>query len=261
MTDFAARYGPWALVAGASEGLGEAYARALAARGLKLILLARRLPLLDALAEDLRAHHPAIEVRTAAVDLGALDVAETVESLADAHEIGLLVYNAAASTIGPFLERPLSNALESIDVNCRGPVVLAHVLGSRMARRRRGGIILMSSLTAFQGSPFVTTYGATKAFNLALGEGLWFELRESGIDVLAVCAGAISTPSMLRASSTGAPGMLSPERVVEQALSALGRRPSMIPGAFNGVASFVLRRLLPRRSAVSIMGEQTRKLT
>lgn len=260
MSDFAARYGPWALVAGGSEGLGAAFARALADRGINLILLARREATLHALEDELRSRR-SVEVRPFAVDLGATDVEERVGSIVEGIDIGLLVYNAAASTIGPFLERPLSGALASLDVNCRGTVVLCHLLGNRMVQRGRGGIVLMSSLTAFQGTPFVATYAATKAFKLSLAEALSFELRDKGVDVLGVCAGAIRTPSMLRASSRGAPGMLDPEAVAAHALSRLGRRPATIPGAFNRVMSFVMRRVLPRRTATAIMGSQTRKLT
>lgn len=119
----------------------------------------------------------------------------------------------------------------------------------------------MSSLTAFQGSPFLATYGATKAFNLVLGEGLWFELRSRGVDVLACAAGATRTPGFLRASPDGEPGMIEPAQVVEEALGSLGRSGVMIPGRFNRFASFLMRRILPRGTAVGILGNRTRNLT
>ena len=119
----------------------------------------------------------------------------------------------------------------------------------------------MSSLTAFHGSPFIATYGATKAFNLVLGEGLWFELRARGVDVLACAAGATRTPGFLRASPHGEPGMIEPAQVVEEALGQLGRRGVMIPGRFNRFASFLMRRVLPRGTAAGILGNRTRNLT
>jgi short-subunit dehydrogenase len=120
----------------------------------------------------------------------------------------------------------------------------------------------MSSLTAFQGSPFVTTYGATKSFLLSLAEGLWYELSPHGVDVLCVLAGATRTPGYLRQRAQGgAPGELEPEQVAREALAKLGREPSMIPGRFNRLASQLLRRVLPRRAAIRMMGAQTQKLT
>lgn len=251
------RYGPWALVAGASEGLGAAFARALAGRGFKLLLLARRGEALAEVAEPLRAM---TEVRTAAVDLGAADLAATLTALTGDIEVGLCVYNAAFSQIGPFLEQALADQLRTIDVNCRGPMIAARVLGEAMVRRGRGAIVLMSSLTAFWGSPYVAAYGASKAFNLSLGEALWYELGPQGVDVLVCCAGATSTPGFLRSSGPGGPRSMTPEAVAEEALAAIGGPPSMVPGAFNRLAARVLARLLPRPAAVRIMGAQTAKL-
>ena len=143
----------------------------------------------------------------------------------------------------------------------RGPLALAHRFGRRLAARGRGGLVLLSSLTAFQGSPFVATYGASKAFLLTLAEGLWFELAPRGVDVLAVCAGATRTPSYLRRSSRKAPGELEADQVAREALARLGRGPSMIPGRFNRFASQLMRRVLPRRTAIRLMGAQARHLT
>ena len=256
---FASRYGPWAVVAGASEGLGAAFARELADEGLNLLLLARRGQVLDELKASLSSRS-SVEIRTLAVDLGASDAARQVADAAMGLEVGLLVYNAAWSPIGRFVERPVEDQLRALDVNVRTPTALAHHFGQAMAKRKRGGVVLLSSLTAFQGSPFVATYGATKAYNLALGESLWFELKEVGVDVLAVCPGVTKTPGLLKASPQGGPGMLEPEQVVREALAALGKRPFVVPGAFNRFASFFLRHLMPRRSTVSLMGNQTKKL-
>jgi uncharacterized protein len=256
---FVRRYGSWAVVAGASEGLGAAWAEALAARGLNLVLFARRLEILDATAAAIRSRH-AVEVRTLVLDLAAGFGAE-LERLAGTLELGFGVFNAAHAPRGRFLDLTLEDQLRSVDVNCRGPLTMAHVLGRRMAARGRGGLVLMSSLTAFHGSPFIATYGATKAFNLVLGEGLWFELRARGVDVLACAAGATRTPGFLRASPHGEPGMIEPAQVVEEALGRLGRTGVMIPGRFNRFASFLMRRVLPRGTAAGILGNRTRNLT
>jgi uncharacterized protein len=257
---FVRRYGSWGVVAGASEGLGAAWAEALAARGLSLMLLARRPEVLEATAAAIRARHR-VDVRTQAFDLAGAGFASELERLAGSVEVGFGVFNAAHAPRGPFLDLSLEDQLRSVDVNCRGPLTMAHVLGRRMAARRRGGLVFMSSLAAFHGSPFIATYGATKAFNLVLGEGLWFELQARGVDVLACAAGATRTPGFLQASPRGEPGMIEPVQVVEEALGRLGRAGVMVPGRFNRFASFLMRRVLPRGSAVGILGNRTRNLT
>lgn len=262
-SSFSQRYGPWALVAGASEGLGAAFARALAGRGLSLVLVARRGELLDALASELRARYSA-SVRTLALDLGQPGLLEGIRQATGDLEIGLLVYNAALSPIGLFLEQPEAQTLQVLDVNCRGPALLAHELGRAMRDRGRGGILLMSSMAGLQGSALLAHYAATRAYNLALAEGLWAELRPHGVDVLACCAGATRTPGFV-ASAPARTGFFSapvmePEAVVESALGALGRRPSLVPGLFNRLASVIMQRLLPRQAAVSIMSRTTRAM-
>jgi short-subunit dehydrogenase len=141
-------------------------------------------------------------------------------------------------------------------------MTLVYLLGQRMLTRKRGGIILMSSLSAFQGSALIANYTATKACNLLLAEGLWEELRTSGIDVLACRAGATSTPNYLTSTPAGSSRVhaiaMTPEAVAAETLAALGRQPDIIPGRFNRLASFVLRRLLSRRSAIRLMGRTLR---
>ncbi len=260
---FATRYGPAALVAGASEGIGAAFARQLAAAGLHLVLVARRASPLEQLADELRTAH-GVEVRTLPCDLGEEAAAGAIVKACHGLDIGLLVYNAAASSVGRFLDTPVAAHLRSVHVNARGPVLLAHALGGPMARRGRGGIVLMSSLTAFQGTPFAASYGATKAFNLVLAEGLWSELKERGVDVLACCPGATLTPGYElatppRAESRFAPRPQEPAEVAREALAALGRHPLVITGRGNRIASFAMRRLFSRRLAVVTMGKEMRK--
>src|SRR5436309_7531789 len=193
---FAARYGPCALVAGGAVGMGAEYCRQIAATGIELLILDRDEPALAATAAELRSAPGAVDVATAVIDLG-----QPADSLLDAlrravgdREIGLLVANAAWSPVGPFLDVDLTALLAAIDINCRAPVVLAHELGARMAARRRGGMIIMSSLAAESGTAQVALYSATKAFDLVLAEGLWYELRDRGVDVVAIRPGSTRTP-------------------------------------------------------------------
>ena len=259
MIDFRARYGRWAVVAGASSGLGAEFATQLAARGLDLVLVARRAQVLESLAEELRARHK-VEVRLCALDLGAPDLLERIREATSGLDVGLLVYNAALALIGPFLEQPLADKLKVIDVNVRGPLILADEFGRTMAARGRGGILLMSSLAGSRGSPLVATYSATKAFNLVLAEGLWDELSSRGVDVLACRAGATRTPAFEETAPVGKVPVMEAAPVVTEALAALGRQPSMVPGLLNRFGDFFLGRLLPRRAAVRFMGRATRAM-
>ena len=165
MEEFAKRYGPWALIAGASEGIGAAFARALARRGVHLVLVARRSKRLEAAEREIAGIAP-VQVRRIALDLARADAAAVLEQEVSDLDVGLVVYNAALAPGGAFLEIPLDEQLSAIDVNVRGPLALAHRFGRRLAARGSGGIVLLSSLTAFQGSPFVATYGASKSFLL-----------------------------------------------------------------------------------------------
>lgn len=257
---FRERYGPWALVAGASEGLGAAFATALAARGLSLVLLARRGDLLASLAAELRAKH-GVEVVTEVCDLARPDLSAVFERVTREREIGCAVYNAAYAPIGPLLERTGDELLRMVDVNVRGPLVCARAVAPAMVARGRGGIVLMSSLAGFQGTPRIATYAATKAFTTVLAEGLWSELAPKGVHVVASCAGAIRTPNYTATGARDAPGTLAPDVVAERSLDALGRGPTVIPGATNQLTQFLFGRVLPRRMAIDIMRRATDTLT
>lgn len=255
---FGAKYGPWAVVAGASQGLGEEYARQLAARGLHVVLVARRGDLATALAEQLASTY-GVRTRAIVLDLARADAAEVIARETAELEIGLLVYNAALSLIGGFFEGVLEDHVREIETNCRAPMMLAHTLGRAMVARGRGGIVLMSSLSATMGSALIANYAATKAYNQVLAEGLWEELRARGVDVLACCAPAVATPNDQASAVRGtAPGTMTPAVVVRETLAALGTMPSFIPGATNRLSAFALRRLLPRKAAVRLMGRVMR---
>jgi short-subunit dehydrogenase len=260
---FAVRYGPWAIVAGASQGLGAEYARQLASCGLNVFLIARRAELLHALATELSTQYD-VATEILVLDLSAEDAAEQVIQATDHLEIGLLVYNAAFSAIGPFLDRPIKDHLKEIYTNAFTPLKLIHHLAQHMFARGRGGVLLMSSLSAFQGSAYISTYAATKAFNIVLAEGLWEEWRERGVDVLVCVSGAIKTPNYVASEPKQTGGLgdmtITTDQVVQEALHALGRGPYVIPGRMNRISSFVMRHLLPRKMTVRFMGGMLRKM-
>jgi len=263
MDTFRARYGPWALVAGGSMGMGAAYSRQLAQRGLNVVLVAEAAEPLETLARSL-AHECGVETRALLADLSNYDVLSQLAAATRDLDIGLMVYNAAHSIVGRFLDVPLAEKLRMLDVNCRGPLQLCHHYGTRMVARGRGGIIVVSSLSGFQGHAMVGTYAATKAFDLVLAEALWEELREHGVDVLAFCPGATRTPAFLatnpRPTGVVSAPLMDPEATVAEALAALGRRPTHIAGRANRLAAFVLHRLLPRRALIGLMSRTTRAM-
>ncbi len=257
---FAGKYGPWGIVAGASEGLGAAFAAALAARGLNLLLLARRADHLARVAEDLRKA-TTVEIRTETFDLARPDLPSALEALTKNLDIGLAVYNAAHAPIGELVSRPVDDLTRVIDVNIRAPLIFARTLAPKMIARRSGGIVLMSSLAGYQGAPRIATYAASKAFNIVLGEGLWAELKPHGVDVVVSSAGAIRTPGYAKAATKDAPGTLDAAEVANRTLDALGHGPVVVPGTVNRIARFALGRLLPRRTAIDIFARSTKDLS
>jgi len=261
--NFLQTYGSWAIVAGASEGLGAEYAKELAARGLNLILIARREELLKSLATELAQKYK-IRTKVLVLDLSSPDAAEQIIHQTMDLAVGLLVYNAAFSAVGPFLEKTMDDHLREIHTNIHSPFKLVYLLGQRLIARKRGGVVLMSSLSAFQGSAYISTYAATKAFNIVLAESLWEEWRTHGVDVLVCISGAVKTPNYV-ASEPKETGRFSdstmlPSQVVHEALDALGKQPYVIPGRMNRFASFVMRHLLPRKMTIQFMGKILRDM-
>jgi uncharacterized protein len=255
-TRFKETYGPYALVAGGSYGLGAAFAEAIARRGLNVVLLARQEDRLRATAARLKE---AYGVDVVAITADVADYENVRARLSDLKvDIGLLVYDAAYAPIARFEELSEDQLVRATEVNVRAPLLLTKFLSVPMIARGRGGIVLMSSLAGSQGSPNIAAYAATKSFNAILAEGLWKELKPRGVDVLACMAGAILTPGYQAAESAKpAPGTLEARVVAEQTLNALGKGPIFVPGALNKVARFVLMRLLSRRAAIAIMAKNT----
>lgn len=254
---FRARYGPCALVAGGSEGLGAAFAQALAACGLDLVLVARRPEPLAAVAAALEREH-GVRVRTLAIDLARADAVDAIARATAELEIGLVVCNAAASRVAPFFAVPLDEKLRAIDVACRAPLELAHSFGAAMRARRRGGLVFMSSLAALYGGPYVATYAATKAFDCALAESLAAELAPDGVDVVACVAGPVRTPTLEANAAGVGPAPMEPDAVVAATLAALGRRPRVIPGARHRLTTWLVG-LLPRRLVLAQVAAALRR--
>lgn len=252
---FARRYGPWAVVAGASEGLGAAFATEVARRGLNVVLAARR-------GEPLAALADALPTRAIAVvaDLATPDGLDAVQAATAGLEVGLVVANAAYAPIGGFLDLDPEQARRVLAVNCAAPVELAQRFLPAMVARRRGGYVIMSSLAGMQGTPPITMYAATKAFGAVLADGLWAEMRGRGVDVVACVAGAVETPSLVESKLRRAPGTLPADEVVAAALRGLGRGPRTIPGAVARMSGILMSRILPHRTAIAIVSRASKDL-
>jgi short-subunit dehydrogenase len=257
------KYGPLALVAGASEGIGAAFSHYLAEAGMDLVLVARRRELLDELAVRLTNKYH-INVACISCDLSDPDSANRIKETLSGKEINMLVYNAALSYIGPFEQNSLENHNKIAFANMITPLNMFQTFGEAMLKNGKGALIMMASLAGFQGSGYLTAYAATKAFSRVLAESLWYEWKNKGVDVIACCAGATSTPNFLNTKPEKpgffTPRVESPEEVVNECMKWLGRKPSFVAGRGNKIASFIMQKLLSREMAIKIMGDNTRKM-
>lgn len=256
---FTDRYGTWALVAGASEGLGAAFARQLAGRHMNLVLVARRREPLEALGKELRGAW-GIEVLCVEGDLASSVFLKTLQAQCADLDLGVIVCNAAQAPIGDFVSRDTEDLNRVVDVNVRAPLLLLRSLLPRMTARGRGAAILMTSFTGHLGTPRIAAYAASKAFLRVLGESLWYELKDRGVDVIACSCGAVRTPGYAAAAGKDAPGALSADKVAKRALWALGGGPVVMPGLVNWFATVAMSRFLPKRASVGILARSTRAL-
>jgi uncharacterized protein len=247
---WAETYGPYAIVTGASEGIGQAFARDASKRGLNLVLIARRQDLLEALAAELKAAH-GISAIALPLDLSKPDsTAEIERAIADL-DIGLFVAAAGFGTSGPFLDVAAADELGMIDVNCRAVVAQTHLIARRLQSRGRGGVVLFSSIVAFQGVPGSANYAATKAFIQTFAEGLRVELKPHGVDVIACAPGPVESGFAARAGlKMGAAAK--PADVAVQTLDALGKSGTVRPGFLSKLLGYSLS-MLPRFGRILVM--------
>jgi hypothetical protein len=238
------RYGAWALVTGASSGIGAAFAHALARDGVSLVLTARREDRLRALAETLERTH-GIGTHVVALDLAAPGAAARLADALVDREIGIAVLNAGFGHLGRFDAADEARLVAMIELHCTAPLVLARRLVPAMRARGRGAIVLTGSLAAKQPMPLHATYAASKAFAELFGEALWAELRGTGVDVLVLEPGTTETEFQVVAGELAHAGA-SAEHAVAVALERLGRQPSIAVGWWPWLRGNAGMRLLPR---------------
>lgn len=234
---FAERYGPWALIAGASDGVGRRFAEVLAERGLNVVLVARRHASLAALETEIKDRF-AVEVRCLPVDLSSPVAAQKVLEAVRDIDIGLFIYCAGGdANYQAFLDMPLSTAESMLQRNCTTSMQLSHALADGMVKRGHGGIIIIGSGAGFAGARNMVTYGGTKAFNMVFAEALWCELKPLGVDVLGLILGETDTPALRRlrfqrglskSTEEPVPGAETADYVVADALAHLHKGPTRL---------------------------------
>ncbi|MFD0899701.1 SDR family NAD(P)-dependent oxidoreductase [Actinomadura sediminis] len=226
------KYGPWAVVAGGSEGVGAAFAHRLADAGVNLVLIARKPGPLAETAASVRAK--GVQVRTLELDLVAPEPLKAVREVTDDIEVGLLIFNAGANSYGhEFVTGDLDRFQDVIDLNITAQLALTHHFAAPMKERGRGGILLVGSLAGYMGQAQISVYSAVKAFGRVFAEGLWLELREHGVDVLELVLGVTRTPAMERAGlNMDIPGLnvADPDDVAREGLEHLGDGPVRVAG-------------------------------
>ncbi|MGW0041389.1 SDR family NAD(P)-dependent oxidoreductase [Rhodococcus sp. NPDC003348] len=254
------QYGPWAVIAGGSEGVGAAFADELAGAGFNLVLIARKPGPLEETAEKVRSH--GVEVRTLSLDLLAADALTQIRAVTDDVEVGLLIFNAGANSYGhEFVTGDLDGFRGVIDLNITKQLELSHHFGALMKERGRGGIMLLGSLAGYMGSEHQSIYAASKAFSRVFAESLWLELEPHGVHVVELVLGVTRTPAMIRAGlNFDVPGMIvqEPEDAAREGLEHLTDGPVWVAGGnYQGA---VKRAGFPRDKLVKGAAETMRKL-
>jgi short-subunit dehydrogenase len=258
---FAEKYGPWAVVAGASDGVGAAFTEGLAERGVNVVLLARRQAVLDEVAAGIETR-TGIQTRTVAVDLAQSGASKVVADATADLDVGFLVYCAGADpNFQPFLANPVSTAEAMIQRNCTVPVQLCHHFAPAMVERGSGGIVVFGSGAGFVGAPNMVAYGATKAFDMVFAEALWGEFHDKGVDVLGLILGKTDTPALRRleremgttvTEDEPPADAATVEDVVSAAFENLSNGPTHLVGEAMRAGMQMLTSL-PRNDAVQLM--------
>lgn len=256
---FAEKYGPWALIVGASEGLGAAFADECAKRGLNVALVARRAEAMAQVAAGLKARH-GVEARQIVADGSSPDFLEAVQAGTAGLEIGFMIFNAGYQPGGPFLRIAMEDHLACLRIQCEAPLRMAYWLGRQMAGRGRGGMVFVGSAASLQGMARWVSYSAAKAFELMLGEGLWDELGEHGVTAATYVVGATATPNLLRtraALNLPEGPARSPEEVAAALFPQLESGPRLYPHPDDKAAAEAAA-AMPRAELVAQAGQGAR---
>ncbi len=258
---FNEKYGPWALITGASKGLGAEFARQCAQRGLNTLLIATSEDLLRGNVEQIKQTYN-VDADYIVLDLSREDILDVIRPVTDNMEIGLVISNAGISTVHPFLSSSKKQLLTHLHINTRPSMLLAHHFGRKMIKVKRGGIMLLSSASANTGAPYVANYAGAKAYNLILAESLWYEFKKFGVDVLGFMPGSTKTPGwdLNNPAKSKLVNVMGAEETITEALDALGKQPSLIAGKRNRLVYFIMQRILSRKIAIKMVANTMEKL-
>jgi uncharacterized protein len=254
------QFGPWAVVTGASSGIGREFAQQLAAAGINVVMVARRLNMLQDLAAELAGHY-GVDSRAVGVDLSDPGALTPIADATADIDVGLLVSNAGAALPGPFVDSDLQAQRAIVRLNTAAHLGLTHHFGERLARRGRGGIVLVSALGAIHGVPYMANTAATKAYVASLGAGLHAELAKHGVHVTVLHPGPTRTPALgelgLDPEKMPIPPM-APDVCAREALRALARnRARCIPGRVNRMTAALAPPALTRSMMARMLSRPT----
>lgn len=260
------QFGTWAIVTGASSGIGKEFAYQLAQNGFHLILLARREQKLQEIANDLTSTY-SIQVKFKSFNLSEEINMDTLEELTAQLDVGLLVSNAGDGRMGIFNNIPIGSLERMIQLNVTSHLQLSHWFTSLLLKKnKKGGLILLSSTTAFQGTPYATNYSASKAYVLTFGEALNYELKNKGIHVTVLAPGPTDTPGLTENKDADLVSHLptkpqSVKDLVKEGLAAISKnKPLQIGGASNRVMYRVMKLVFPRKLASAFWGKMMKKM-
>jgi hypothetical protein len=254
---FKEKYGSWAIITGASSGLGVEFAHQLAEKGLNLVLVARREELMVELAEKIQSKYP-VEVRIIALDLAKEGFYTELSEKTTDLDIGLIVNNAGMNIEGHFYRGDLDRNIQMIRLNMEAPFTIAYEMGKKFIEKGKGGIIFTASSSSFQATPYLSHYGATKAYLLSLAESMNYEFKDKGVNVIALCPGM--TESEMTKGMKGNPIVMKAAPVVKLAIDNLGKQAYVVPGLGNKIQAFMTQRVLGRDLSRVITGSLMKRV-
>lgn len=250
------KFGPWAIVTGASSGIGKEFAKQIASNGINVVLVARRLSLLKQVGDEMTKKF-GIEYRAVEADLSTEDFIEKVTKITDDLDVGLVISNAGIGIPGQFLKSGVSEQLSIVKLNVAANLILVHHFGQKLAKRGHGGILLVSAMWASSGIPYLSNYAATKAYVTSLGEGLHVEFKKFGVHVTVLLPGPTDTPAVSRSGidpKNMPMKLMSVEQCVSEGLGALNaNHATHIAGSVNRFMTAIIPRSVTRNMAAKMM--------
>ena len=261
--EFQTQFGKWGVVTGASSGIGEEFARQLAAKGVNLVLVARRLEKLEELGKDLENK---FNIQTKAVQLDLTDdnFLTTIDKAIKGLDVGVLISNAGNAVMGNFTNLALDNLQQMVKLNVVAQLGLSHYFAKRFSKQGNGGILLVSSMVAYSAGPYLANYSASKGYILNLGESLNYELKDKGVHVTVLSPGPTATEMIKRedADFSKMPmKAMTTEQCVKEGLQALVKnKPSHIPGTVNRIMAGMMKRVISRKGAAQQWGSMMKKM-